>query len=292
MKAGVSSYSFNRLVKSKEITFLQVVEEAKKMGFEGIEFSGLTLPEGETAESFAPKVREECEKHQMQVINYPIGADFLNGSGGDLKKEIERVCGEVKIAHLLGAPCMRHDATRGFPPEKRGARGFDAALPTLAKGCREVTKFAADLGVKTTVENHGFFCQDSDRVEKLVDAVDNENFGVLIDMGNFLCADEDPVKAVGRLAASAHHLHAKDFHVKSGAAPYPGQGWMQTRAGNYLRGSIIGHGDVPVTQCLRIMKKAGYDGWCSIEFEGMEDVRQAISLGLANLNRFIDEAGK
>jgi hypothetical protein len=42
------------------------------------------------------------------------------------------------------------------------------------------------------VENHGFFCQDSERVEKLITQVGKENFGALVDIGNFLCVDESP----------------------------------------------------------------------------------------------------
>ena len=141
------------------------------------------------------------------------------------------------------------------------------------------------------VENHGFFCQDSERVEKLVNGVNHPNFGLLIDMGNFLCVDEDPTAALGRLMPYAFHVHAKDFHVKSGNEPNPGEGWFQSRAGNYLRGAIIGHGDVPIVQCLRLMKKADYDGVLSIEFEGIEEPLKGIAIGLENLRRFVRMAG-
>ena len=184
---------------------------------------------------------------------------------------------------------MRHDATWGFPKEYRGARGFDDALPRLAEGCRAVTEFAQELGIKTTVENHGFFCQDSDRVEKLVNAVNHPNFGVLLDIGNFLCADEDPVKAVGRLLPYVFHVHVKDFHVKSGMLPNPGKGWFKSRGGNYLRGAIIGHGDVPVVQCLNLLKNAGYNGFLSIEFEGIEDPITGIAIGAENLKRYVED---
>jgi sugar phosphate isomerase/epimerase len=136
-------------------------------------------------------------------------------------------------------------------------------------------------------ENHGFFCQDSERVEKLVNEVNHANFGVLLDIGNFLCVDEDPAKAVGRLIPYVFHVHIKDFHVKSGMLPDPGEGWFQTRGGNYLRGAVIGHGDVPVVQCLNIMKKANYNGILSIEFEGIEDPLAGISIGFENLKKYI-----
>ena len=71
--------------------------------------------------------------------------------------------------------------------------------------------------------------------------------------------------------------------------PNPGEGWFRSRGGNYLRGAIIGHGDIPIVRCLEIMKRAGYDGVFSIEFEGMEDNERALNIGLANLKRFVKQ---
>ncbi|MDD2707588.1 MAG: sugar phosphate isomerase/epimerase [Verrucomicrobiae bacterium] len=291
MKLGVSSYSYSRLVGSGQMNQLDVPAKAKEMGFDVLEFSTLKVPEGETPLSFAPKLREACDRAGIPVANYTIGADFINGSNGNWQAEVERLKDEVRVAKILGAPGMRHDATRGFDPKHTGPKGFDDALPALIKGCRAVTEFAAGMGIKTMVENHGFFCQDSERVEKLVNGVNHSNFGLLVDMGNFLCADEDPGLAVGRLMPYAIHCHTKDFHVKPGNGQNPGKGWFQSRGGNWLRGSIIGHGDVPVVQCLRIMKRAGYDGVLSIEFEGLEDVLTGIAMGLENLRRFVAETG-
>ena len=136
-------------------------------------------------------------------------------------------------------------------------------------------------------ENHGYFAQDSVRVEKIINAVANPNFGALVDIGNFMCADENPNMAVGVMAPYAKHVHAKDFHFKSGMEVNPGSGWFQTRAGNYIRGAIIGHGNANVAQSLGTLKHSGYDGFVSIEFEGMEDNLKGISVGLENLKRFI-----
>lgn len=96
------------------------------------------------------------------------------------------------------------------------------------------------------VENHGFFFQDVDRVESLVTRVGHPNFGLLFDMGNFLCGDVEPSAALGRLAPFVRYVHAKDFIVKEGAGARPGRGFFRSRGGRYLRGTIIGHGEVPV----------------------------------------------
>ena len=79
------------------------------------------------------------------------------------------------------------------------------------------------------------------------------------------------------------------MHKYSGAGQHPGEGLILTRGGNWLRGAIIGQGNVPVKQCIRIMKRAGYDGYLSIEFEGKEDCIYGITTGFANLKKYINE---
>lgn len=287
MKIGVSSYSFSRLVGAGAMEQIAVIAKAKEMGFDVIEFSAIAVPKGKTLPDYARELRQEAARVGIDIVNYTIGADFLRGSAGDLQAEIARVRREVDVAEILGVPGMRHDASGGWPADHVGPRSFEAGLSRLAEGCRAVTDYAATKGIKTMVENHGFFCQDSIRVEQLVTAVNHPNFGVLIDMGNFMCADDDPALAVGRLMPYAFHCHAKDFHRKPGTGASPGEGWFMSRGGNYLRGAIIGHGDVPVLQCLRIMNRDGFKGTLSIEFEGMEDVLTGIRIGHENLRRLV-----
>ncbi|MFW5787647.1 MAG: sugar phosphate isomerase/epimerase family protein, partial [Halanaerobiales bacterium] len=199
MKISVNTYSFSDLINAGEMTQIEAIEKAAEMGFDEIEFSGLEIQEGETPLSMAKIIRKKCEKTGIGIANYAIGADFLQGSNGDLKAEIERLKKEVEVAAALGTNKMRHDASRGFPDNYQGLKSFDKALPALIKGCKAVTKYAADYGIKTMIENHGFFCQESRLVEKVVNGVNHPNFGVLIDIGNFLCVDEEPIEAITRL---------------------------------------------------------------------------------------------
>lgn len=286
MKFSVSSYSFQRLLNSGEYTQLDLIGIAKDMGFDGIEYIDLKPTDGMTDGEYAGVLAEAADKAGLEIVNYTIGADFLGENGWEA--EAERLFGQVDIAVKLGAKGMRHDATGGFKGADAKYRSFDSALPILANGCRKVTEYAAEKGIATMVENHGYFCQESRRVEQLVNAVAHPNFGLLVDMGNFMCADDDPATAVGRVAPYAKFVHAKDFHRKSGSGPNPGDGFFRTRGGDYLRGAVVGQGDVPVYQCLQTLKRSGYDGFVSIEFEGVEDNMWAIKTGLENLKRYDD----
>ena len=44
---------------------------------------------------------------------------------------------------------------------------------------------------------------------------------------------------------------------------------------------------MPVYQCLRILHEQGYDGYVSIEFEGMEENLPALEIALENLQTYI-----
>lgn len=288
MKYSVSMYSYSQLISSGEKTLEQCLETAAQQGFEGVEFTDLTPPDKADVLDYAASLRELCARLGLTIVCYTVGADFLNGSGSDLDKEIELIKRKVDIAHALGTDMMRHDATGGYPAESRGFRGFDSALPRLVEGCRAVTNYAASLGIRTMVENHGFFSQDSVRVEKLVNAVADNNFGLLVDIGNFACADENSVEAVGRLAPYAFHVHAKDFYIRSGNAPFFADGFFNSRGGSHLRGAIIGHGDIPVYQCIHTLMSAGYDGWITVEFEGMEDCIKGTRSGLYTLKKIVE----
>jgi len=286
MPIGLSAYSYSRLIQAGQMSLVQTPDRTRELGFDQIEFIDLPGDDEATRLSMAGQLREACGQAGLPIVNYAVGADFLHAPGG-LAAEVERVKGCVRVAAALGAAHMRHDATRGFARDAHRPRSFASVLPELVKACLAVTQYAADLGIRTLVENHGYFCQDSERLEQLADAVGHPNFGLLADIGNFICVDEDPPAALGRLMPFVRHVHVKDFHRKPGTRPGPGEGWYASRGGNYWRGSIIGHGDVPVAQCLRVIRQAGYDGSFAIEYEGMEDPLTGIRIGRDNLRRLM-----
>ena len=284
MKISVTSYSFGCYIAPENLGFLGIIDKAADMGFAGIEFSGgpwMNEPDA------AARIREKAAERGIEVVSLCVHADFLTGSGGDVKAEIARTEKLVDFAAAMGAARMRHDVANGYPAGVKILRGYDDALKTIAPAIREVAAYAEQKGVGTMTENHGYFSQDAQRVEKLINTVAHPNFGALVDLGNFMCADEDPNVSVGIMAPYAVHVHAKDFHYKSGMLPNPGRGWFQTRAGNYLRGAIIGHGEANVRQSIGILKKAGYDGYVTVEFEGMEDNLLGIELGRDALLSYI-----
>lgn len=283
MKLGVSSYSFRKYMTDTKCGNLKICELAKEMGFDGIEFIDLIPKEGtkEDAIREAREIRRCCEEIGLSICAYTVGANLL---ADDAEGEIARLCDQIDVAVELGAPIMRHDAAFSLP--KREGYGWREGIRDMAPRIRRVADYAEAHGVRTCTENHGYIYQAPERVEELCRTVAHKSFGWLVDMGNFMCADADPVRATVIAAPYAFHVHAKDFLFKSGALPKP-SGFFPTAGMNYLRGTVLGHGVVPVQNCVNVLKNAGYDGWLSLEFEGMEDNLPAIRAGLEYLKSIV-----
>ena len=278
MKIAVSSYSFSQAMRDGRMNILDVIPKAKELGYDGVEIVRGDQSDREMR-ALAATLKVQSEEAGIPIIAYMVGADFIKSG---LDSEVNRLKGEAEIAALMGAPRMRHDSTAGVDAYGNKV-SFEDALPVVAEGYRRVTEFAAGLGVKTMIENHGYFMQDAERVKKLIETVNHPNFGWLADMGNFMCADEVSVESMKIAAPMAAHAHAKDFHYKTADEYVPAQGWFGTRGGNKLRGAIIGHGVVNVPACLKLLKEAGYNDWLSVEFEGIEDCLMALKADIDNL---------
>ncbi|MCZ8513232.1 sugar phosphate isomerase/epimerase [Paenibacillus filicis] len=284
MKLGLSSYSLVRALQAKEMDILNVLDWVAEHGGEHIEIVPLGFQLAGNPE-LIDAIRERAQTLGLDISNYAIGANFLTESPEAYEAEIQRVMREVDIAARLGVKRMRHDVASS--PD-RSIRSFNRELGRLADACRRIADYAAPYGIVTSVENHGYYVQASDRVQALIHAVDRENFRTTLDIGNFLCVDEDVLSAVRKNVPYASMVHVKDFYIR----PFhsnPGTGWFRSSGGNYLRGAIAGHGDIDIREALRIVKQSGYDGYVSLEFEGLEDCRTGSKLGLENVRRLWDE---
>lgn len=285
MRVSVSSYSFGQQVWAGKMTQLDIVAKVKEMGFDAVEFTDIDGSDLAQQKENARKIRQEADRVGLEISNYTIGANLYQPTAEEVDAEVERLKGQVEVAAILGAKVMRHDVCWHLGMTG-SARSFGLMLPTIAEAARRVTEYAATFGIKTCSENHGYIAQDSYRVEQLFNAVNHDNYGLLVDIGNFICVDEDPALAVSRVAPYAVHVHLKDMLVR----PEPvGPICNATRGGNYFAGTVVGEGDIPVKRCLKILKQAGYDGIVSLEYEGSEDCLTGIARGLANVRKILTE---
>src|SRR5690625_143589 len=288
MKIGLSSYSLLQALDGGEMSIIDAIQWIAGQGGEHIEivpelgFSFKENPE------LIDEIRKTATEVGIEISNYAIGANFITETEDEFRAEIDRVKKEVDIANRLGVKLMRHDVASRPIPETT-IKNFEKDLPQLVLACREIADYASEYGMTISVENHGLYIQASDRIQSLINHVDRPNFKTTLDVGNFLCVEEDPVAAVKNNIAYASIVHIKDFLYRPEQL-HPGEGWMQTTSGNHLRVTIVGHVDISMREIIKVIKSSRYDGYISIEFEGMEECKQASKIGMDNVRRLWDEA--
>jgi len=285
MKLGVSSYSLWQDIHAGRLDFVDAIGVIAEMGGEHVEIVPLGFDLTENA-ALVDSIKRRAADVGIEISNYAIGANFAGLDDEAYAREIARVKREVDVAAALGVSLMRHDVANSTDTS---IRQFLSDLPRLAEACRQIADYAAPLGITTSVENHGYYIQASDRVQALIHEVGRDNFRTTLDIGNFVCVDEDPAIAVAKNISYASMVHVKDFYIRP-ATLNPGDGWFRSTGGNYLRGAIAGQGDLDIRSAIRSVRQSGYDGYLSIEFEGMEPCRQATKIALDNARRFWEEA--
>lgn len=288
MKVGLSTYSLQQALDRKELTVPDAIRWIADQGGEHVEivpmgFSLIEHPE------LIDEIKAVAKEVGIDISNYAIGANFAVQEDAEaLEQEIQNVMRHVDVAAALGVKLMRHDVAFRPAPEGTVAQ-FEIDLPVLVKACQRIADYAAGFGITTSVENHGYYVQSSERIQRLLHETARNNFKTTLDVGNFLCVDEDPVSAVKNNIPYASIVHAKDFYWRP-SYRNPGEGWFQTSHGNYLRGAIVGHGDINMPEVIRVLKQSGYDGYISVEFEGMEDCKTASRIAMDNVRRLWEEA--
>ncbi len=284
MKIALSTWSFYPLTSTGKMTVLETVAKTHELGFSAIEFVDLPGNTLDEQKELAKQLRAEADKYGMTINAYVIGAILYHDNEEDSRKEVERICGQLEIAKILGCPVMRHDVCYGLGKGQSG-RSFDLMLPTIVKNITAITEYGQKLGIKTCAENHGYVANDSDRVERMFNAVNHPNFGLLADMGNFLVVDENNLSAMSRVAPYAIHAHVKDMNISA----EPIEEYHPTRGCNYFQGAVLGTGVVNVKKCLTILKRAKYNGYITLEYEAPGDIFDGVTRSREYLVKALEE---
>ena len=300
MKIGMSSYCLDREIEQGRMTLFECIDWAARQGADCLELVPFAFRfddpmTGKIDAALIKSVRRRAQDAGIELVNYSVLADLCR-EGDALAAEKARIRHEIDIAAELGVPRMRHDVTAFRRPLAQNTlTDFDRWLPVLAESAKRVTEHAKKLGVMTLIENHGFFANGCDRVERILNAVNDDNYGLLLDTGNIICVDEDPSAAALALAPLTRMIHLKDFYIRKrdpgDTTQFDcGGHWFRSKAGKYLRGAILAQGDLDIYEILGTIKHSGYDGDIAIEFEGLEDGRYATGVGISNARRIWEEA--
>ena len=312
LKLGISSYCLSRKLYAQDMTLFDVMDWAKEHDCAHMEVVPFGLPlvneDGTPNTDFAKRVGEHADKIGLPLSTFSLNAcviqpgDEKESKEEKYQKEIARIEMIMDLAYEMGIRKMRHDTCTGQHPlgvDHNTPEQFEEDFPTFVRAVKEVADYAASKGMRTSLENHGRYVNGAERLIRILRAANKPNVGLTVDVGNFLCVNEDPVVSVGKAIKYADIIHLKDFYIRDASRMFPQKRFRSTTPEEWhtmlpslayvgtnmpdyqiLRGAIIGQGDMDMWKILSIIKNSGYDQEISLEFEGMEDCVAGTYYGL------------
>jgi sugar phosphate isomerase/epimerase len=268
-RIAVSTYSFWRFRDDSKLSIEQCIDEAARMGFDGVEILHMQMDNEEPA--YLQRLKQRAFINGLDLCGFSTHQGFLSPDAAVRQKNIDHTIRTIELAYTLGIPTIRVNtgrwgtskdfdelmANRGIEPRLEGYTdddGFGWVIGSFEK-CLPA---AERCGVTMGLENHWGLGRTPEGVLRIVDAVKSPWLQVTLDTGNFL---EDPYDKLEQLAPRTVFVQAKTYH---------GGGIWYALELDYPR-------------IAKMLRRHNYRGYVSLEFEGKEDWRTAIPKSLATL---------
>jgi sugar phosphate isomerase/epimerase len=216
----------------------------------------------------------------------------LGGHGfeirGDNIERIEKTKAIIDLASACGTGVITSHI--GVIPADEKSEQFDAmqsAMDTLGG-------YAKSRGITMAIETGP---EKPETLKKLIEGT-HGGVGVNLDPANFvMVTGVDPAQAVEVLGKYIVHTHVKDGIMKKQADPaliyrfFADGGIGDLRMSDYFLETPLGEGMVNFDAYLGALKKAGYDGYFTIEREAGDDPEKDIADAASFIREKLSLAG-
>lgn len=224
----------------------EILAAAKDLGFQGIELRGLER------EIYIPKAKpflaanventiKQLKKLELEIPCLTSGSFLFDKE--NIENHLEEARDYIDLAQRVGVPYVR---VLGDASPEAGDIDYDFVL----KNAYNLCEYAENKNVKILIETNGVFA-DSKLLQKLLKDVNHKNIGVLWDIHHpFRYFNESPAETYSLLKDYICFVHVKDSLVKDGKVTY----------------KMMGYGDVPVKEVVKLLDENNYDGFISLEW--------------------------
>ena len=254
---------------------------AASLNIEGLEwYAGFIEMEAESNWSL---FRRQVAATGKEIPMLCCSPDFTHPDLSFRNKEIEKQKRWIRMAHELGALYCRV-----LSGQRRPGLGIDEGVQLAADCIQACLPYAAERNITLILENHykddfweyPEFAQQSDVFMKLVNSIHDDHFGVNYDPSNAFLAGEEPLDLLDLVADRVVTMHASDRYLKYGTiADLKNEEEGAIGYAKRLSHGEVGKGLNDYDAIFSRLKKAGFDGWISIEdgVEGMDQLARSVA---------------
>jgi len=268
IRLAVSTYSWWHFTPVK-YPVEKVIDHAAVLGFDGVEILHRQMTDETLA--YVNALKKAAFRNGLALPMLSIHQDFVHPDPAERQKHIDHTKHCIELAAQLGIPCVRLNSGRwktiesfddlmkvkGDEPPLPG-HTQDEAFDWCIQSIEACLPAAEKAGVMLALENHWGLTTRPENLLRIYRAMKSPWLGINLDTGNF---PGDPYAGLEQLAKDAVIVQAKTY--------YGGGKWYTL--------------DLDYPRIAGILRKAGYQGWVSLEMEGEEPAETAVPKSLAVL---------
>lgn len=272
IKLSVSSYSYWHF-KGDKFPIQRVIDEAAKMGLDGIDVLHRQMESEDNA--YLQDIKKHAFLNGIALTCLSIHQGFVTPDKAELQKNVDHTNHCIELAYKMGIPCLRLNTGRWNTiksfDELMVNRGIEPILPGYTEddgykwcvdGIQQCLKKAEECGVLLALENHWGLGSTPEGMLRIHDTVNSPWLGLLMDTGNFL---ENPYNKLEKIVSKTSFVQAKTY--------YGGGEWYSL--------------DLDYQRIIAMLKKANYQGYISIEFEGKEPGTTGVQKSVDLLRKYL-----
>jgi sugar phosphate isomerase/epimerase len=232
----------------------QILDFANSNGYTGIEIRGILgemnlvkRPEFSSPAAIVATKKLFADK-KLKIVNLGASAEMHHADAAARKSNLDGAKQFIDLAAALGCPFIRV-FPNSYPKEQTRA----ATMDLIIDGLQQLGKYAKNTGVTVLMETHGDVVV-SDDLLYIMQHSSGPNVGLVWDFYNMWTqTHESPAQVYAKLKSYIRHTHIKDSKKIDSKE-------------NYV---FLGRGDAPVAEAITALRKGGYKGFYSFEWEKM-----------------------
>lgn len=258
VRIALNAYSFDRLLRDGSITLSGLVRYCAEQGIDALDATGYYFPGYPKVppDDFLRNLKREAFIHGVTILGTGVRNDFSIPDAAARRESLQLVKDWVDVAAKLGASIIRVFAGRGVP----AGYTFDQALEWMIPHLQECVLYGQRHGVIIGLQNHNDFLKTAAETIRVVEAVNSEWFGVILDIGSL--RTNEPYEEIEKLVP-----YAVSWQLKENT----GHGNKESRT--------------DLRKVKEIIQKVGYRGFLPIETLGPGDPKSKVATFLAEVRR-------
>jgi len=261
LKISLNSYSFNEPLRNGSITLSTLLDICAINGFDAVDLTAYYFP-GYPAlptDDFIYTLKKKAFLLGVDISGTGVRNDFTNPDENKRKEDIILVKKWIEVAEKLGAPVIRIFAGPKIPA------GFtwEQVMMWMVKDIKECVAYGKQHGVIVAIQNHNDFIKTADQVQKIIEAVNSDWFGLVLDIGSYRSGD--PYKQIEQTVKYAVNWQLKE--------------------NMYVNGAEV---KTDLNKVIGIIKASGYRGYLPIETLGAGDPAIKVPQFLAEVRKALE----